>query len=152
MSPEQCAGKPLDFRADIYSFGCVMYEVLSGKPPFVEENPFQVMLSQVQHEPIPVRTANPSLVMHKDLDYLVMRCLQKEPQDRYQTMSEVLADLKTIQQKKRVKRKIQSRSRQIKRFAKFALLASLSFLLSWGLFSLLGHLSNSATSHATMSP
>lgn len=141
MSPEQCSGKPLDFRSDIYSLGCVMYEVLCGKPPFVEENPFQVMLHQVQSEPISIKNANPSLILHKDLDYLVMGCLQKDPKDRFQTIEQILKDLQTIKNKKRVKRTVQTNARQIKRFARFALILSVSFFLSWGLITLLSHFS-----------
>jgi serine/threonine-protein kinase len=143
MSPEQCSGKPLDGRSDIYSFGCVMYELLCGKPPFSEDNPFNVMLRQVQNEPPALRTMNPSLVLHKDLEYVVMRCLQKEPQDRYQTITEVLRDLVSIQQHKHVKRRLQTNSRRLRLMVQFAIFLSVSFFLSWSLFSLISYLTSS---------
>jgi serine/threonine protein kinase len=147
MSPEQCSGAPVDRRSDIYSFGCVMYEVVCGKPPFQEENPFQVMLKQVQHEPAPPHLVNPSISIHKDLEYVVMRCLQKEPGDRYQTINDLLDDLQQMQSHKRVKRKRLTNSRKTKQLIKFTVILVLSFAVSWGIFALLTYLSgNGATS------
>jgi serine/threonine-protein kinase len=143
MSPEQCSGTSLDARSDIYSFGCVMYEVLCGKPPFQEENPFQLMLKQVHHEPLAMRVTNPSLTINRNLEYIVMRCLQKEAIDRYQTITEVRRDLELVQANKHIKRRLQTNSRKMRSFVKFALILILSFGVSWGLFALLTYLSSS---------
>ncbi len=140
MSPEQCSGAPVDLRSDIYSFGCVMYEVVCGRPPFQEENPFQVMLKQVQHEPLPLHSVNPSVSIHKDLEYVVMRCLQKEPGDRYQNVNDLLADLKQLQAGNRIKRKIQKNSRKTRQLIKFIVILLASFSVSWGIFALLTYL------------
>jgi serine/threonine protein kinase len=151
MSPEQCSGSLVDLRSDIYSFGCVMYEVVCGKPPFLEENPFQVMLKQVQEEPVPLHSVNPSVSIHKDLEYVVMRCLQKEPGDRYQTVNALIEDLKQMQARKRIKRKIQKNSRKTKRLINFTVILLLSFMVSWGIFAVLTYFTGNGNANGTVS-
>ena len=99
MSPEQCRGDHLDARSDIYSLGCTMYEVLSGRPPFAGENPVRVILKHLS-EP-PERWTKDGRV-DADLQNLVLRCLAKDPADRYQSAALLLHDLRQIEQGKRL--------------------------------------------------
>jgi eukaryotic-like serine/threonine-protein kinase len=82
MSPEQAEGKPLDARSDVFSFGAVLYEMLSGSRAFAGQSTLQVMNAVGRDEPVPLR-APPALVE------IVRRCLQKRPDRRFQTMAEV---------------------------------------------------------------
>jgi serine/threonine-protein kinase len=81
MSPEQCHGDELDARSDLYSLGCVMYETISGSPPFDGENAVRVLLKQISDEPAPL----PKMFgISADLKEVIMRCLEKDSNDRYQ--------------------------------------------------------------------
>lgn len=85
MSPEQCKGAELDMRADIYSLGCLMYEVINGTPPFVGETPFAVMSAHLNDEPptLPaVSTGAP-----RELTAVILQCLQKDPASRWPNMT-----------------------------------------------------------------
>ncbi len=93
MSPEQAQGQPADVRSDIFSFGLVFYEMLSGRRAFSGDNPFAI-ISAVQKEDPPPLKASPSLKK------IVEKCLEKQPSGRYQTMSEVKTALgKTSEEK-----------------------------------------------------
>jgi serine/threonine-protein kinase len=86
MSPEQAQGQAVDVRSDIFSFGAVLYELVSGKRPFDGANSVQVLAAVLQQEPDELRTGT-------ELDRIVMRCLRKQPSARYQSMSELRAAL-----------------------------------------------------------
>ena len=94
MAPEQVAGDPnVDQRADIYSFGCVAYEMLTGQAPFAGKSPQQLLAAHVMEKPVPVaerRAGIPPM-----LASLVMRCLEKEPSERPQSASEIATALST---------------------------------------------------------
>jgi serine/threonine protein kinase len=90
MSPEQVQGKPLDCRSDIYSFGCLMYETLSGNPPFVGGNTFETMSKRMEEEAPPFSS---ELAVPPALEAVVVRTLQKEPSLRYQTAQELENEL-----------------------------------------------------------
>ena len=92
MAPEQAAGDPtLDHRADIYSFGCVAYEMLSGQPPFVAPTPQRIMAAHQVEKPMALRRRRGSVP--PALENLVMRCLAKNPADRPQSAKEMLTEL-----------------------------------------------------------
>lgn len=93
MSPEQCLGQPLDVRSDIYSLGALMYEALTGRPPFAGENPIQVIVQQVRDEVTSPLKLRPDMAIPPELDRLVMRMLEKDPDKRFQTVREVLLQL-----------------------------------------------------------
>jgi serine/threonine protein kinase len=77
MSPEQLQGKPVDARSDLFSFGCVLYEMLTGKRAFEGENPASVIAAVLEREPVPLAISPP-------LDRVVERCLAKDPDQRFQ--------------------------------------------------------------------
>jgi TolB-like protein len=89
MSPEQAQGQPVDARSDIFSFGLVLYEMLSGRRAFSGNSNFAIMTAIVQDEPPPLQTS-PSL------EKTVRRCFAKQPLVRYQTMSEIKLALEKV--------------------------------------------------------
>jgi serine/threonine protein kinase len=99
MSPEQCLGRPIDNRSDIYAMGCLMYEILTGAPPFVGSQNLATMNMHVT-EPPPRLTSLPgeSSRMVEQLNSIILRCLQKDPAQRYQSITEVQDDLEAAKQ------------------------------------------------------
>ncbi|MEP7001780.1 MAG: serine/threonine-protein kinase, partial [bacterium] len=94
MAPEQVAGDPdTDHRADIYSLGCVAYEMLTGQSPFAGKSPQQMLAAQVMEQPTPVSARRKGIP--PGLAALVMRCLEKEPAKRPQSATELAAALET---------------------------------------------------------
>jgi TolB-like protein/predicted Ser/Thr protein kinase len=89
MSPEQAQGRPADARSDIFSFGLVLYEMLSGKRAFSCESPHVTVAALLRDEP-PVLQTSPSL------EKIVRKCLAKQPSGRYQTISEVKTSLEEV--------------------------------------------------------
>lgn len=91
MSPEQGLGQPGDHRADIYSLGVVFYQLVTGVLPFQAETPIAVVLKHV-NEPLPnPRTINPDIPL--ELEQIIMHALAKSPDDRYQDIEDMVADL-----------------------------------------------------------
>ncbi|HEY9730358.1 MAG TPA: protein kinase [Drouetiella sp.] len=96
MSPEQCIGTRVNELSDIYSFGCLMYEVLCGSPPFNGINPVQVILRHLKEVPPPFHDCVDYSTKTKRVEQMVMRCLRKEPAERYQSFDEVKSELEAI--------------------------------------------------------
>ncbi|MBX9723134.1 MAG: serine/threonine protein kinase [Candidatus Obscuribacterales bacterium] len=96
MSPEQCGGASVDHRADIYSLGCVMYEALSGSPPHKGESVVETIHKHMNDSPPPLQAAQLSDEAKQKLEVILLRCLAKQPEDRYQSMSELNKDLNAI--------------------------------------------------------
>ncbi len=95
MAPEQAAGDPeTDHRADIYSLGCLGYEMLTGAAPFVRETVHRVIAAHMSESPKPVSDLRPDCP--RSLARLVMRCLEKDPQNRPQTAGEVIKSLDEV--------------------------------------------------------
>jgi eukaryotic-like serine/threonine-protein kinase len=95
MAPEQATGDPaMDHRADIYSFGCLAYELIGGQPPFHGGHPHQVIAAHLTDTPPPVTTRRPDCP--RPLALLVARCLEKDPARRPQSAREVIEQLDTV--------------------------------------------------------
>ena len=96
MSPEQCAGTAVDHRADIYSLGCGLFEVLTGTTPFVGQNALSTMMMH-QSEPIPtLKEVSLGKDFPSELEVLVRKMIAKAPADRYQNLGVVANDLAQI--------------------------------------------------------
>ena len=94
MAPEQVAGDPnVDHRADLYAFGCMGYELLTGEPPFTAESPQRVFAAHLTEKPRPVAARRSDVP--RPLAALIMRCLEKDPGDRPQSAAQVLSELES---------------------------------------------------------
>jgi len=92
MSPEQVEGKPADQRSDLYSYGLILYEMATGAVPFSGDSTFKVMYDRLKTKPKSPRLQNPEIPAW--FDRVIMRCLEKDPQARYQNADAILADLR----------------------------------------------------------
>jgi tetratricopeptide (TPR) repeat protein/predicted Ser/Thr protein kinase len=95
MAPEQIEGKQVDARSDIFSFGVVLYEMLTGHLPFRGEHEAAMMYSIMNEEPEPLQTSLPDAP--SELLHTVNRALEKDPEQRYQTVHDMLIDLRRLQ-------------------------------------------------------
>jgi serine/threonine protein kinase len=94
MAPEQYEGKEADERSDIFAFGCVVYEMVTGKRCFDGKTKASLIASVLGGEPAPMSTLVP--VTPPALERLVKRCIEKDPEDRYQSMRDVVLELRSI--------------------------------------------------------
>ncbi|MES6501163.1 serine/threonine-protein kinase, partial [Cutibacterium acnes] len=94
MSPEQCLGRRLDVRSDIYSLGCSMYEAIVGKRVFTGPNPLSIVVQHFKVAPRPFDTVMYNCDIHEDVEAVVMRMIEKAPENRYQEVSQVIEDLR----------------------------------------------------------
>src|SRR5207237_7695694 len=92
MPPEQArADKALTVGVDVYSLGAILYELLTGRPPFRAASPLDTMLQVLDREPEPPRKVEPRI--DRDLETICLKCLHKEPQGRYGSMEALAEDL-----------------------------------------------------------
>ncbi len=91
LSPEQARGEVVDARSDLYSTGCLLYELLTGRPPFTGDSPVSVAYQHVSENPLPPSQVDPAVP--PALDALVMKSLAKSPDDRYQTAADFRSDV-----------------------------------------------------------
>jgi serine/threonine-protein kinase len=136
LSPEQATGDVADARSDIYSVGCLLYELVTGRPPFTGDTPVSVAYQHVSGELVPPSELNPDL--DQNIDTIVQVALAKNPADRYQDASEMLADIRRVMKGQEVTTKIRKVVPRKKYYflgagiASFVILIAAAFGLSGG--------------------
>ncbi|WP_372408602.1 Stk1 family PASTA domain-containing Ser/Thr kinase [Streptomyces luteireticuli] len=91
LSPEQAKGEQVDARSDLYSTGCLLYELLTVRPPFIGDSPVAVAYQHVREEPNPPSAFDPEIT--PEMDAIVLKALTKDPDYRYQSADEMRADI-----------------------------------------------------------
>ncbi|TSD55397.1 Stk1 family PASTA domain-containing Ser/Thr kinase [Aeromicrobium piscarium] len=94
LSPEQARGETVDARSDIYSTGCVLYELLTGRPPFVGDSPVSVAYQHVREEATPPSQLNPEVSL--EIDHIVAKALAKRVDDRYSSAADMRKDIERV--------------------------------------------------------
>jgi Tol biopolymer transport system component len=94
MAPEQLEGKAADARSDIFAFGAIIYEMITGHPAFAGQSQASLIAAILEHDPAPISTEQP--MTPPALDHVVKRCLHKDPADRWQTAHDLTQELKWI--------------------------------------------------------
>src|SRR5579863_3632153 len=93
MAPEQVAGKPVDYRTDIYSLGLMLYEMFTGSQTFHADTPVAVALKQMREEPVAPHEIDPAIPVF--IERAILKCLQKDPAKRYQSVVELQTALRS---------------------------------------------------------
>src|SRR6266545_2608165 len=96
MSPEQASGKPLDFRSDQFSLGAILYEIATGKRAFQRGTAAETLTAIIREEPEPPATLNPAIPT--PFRWILERCLQKDPEERYASTRDLARDIKSIRE------------------------------------------------------
>ncbi len=96
MSPEQCLSQKLDERSDVYSLGVVMYEAISGAPPFPGDTAVEIIMGHLQEKPPSLTRIRPDFNIPGDLELLIYACLEKDPGIRPQKVKDVCEELRRI--------------------------------------------------------
>ena len=91
LSPEQARGERVDARSDLYSTGCLLYELLTGRPPFLGDSPVAIAYQHVRENPVPPSRVDPEVPEWADA--IVLRAMAKDPRDRYQSAAEMRQDI-----------------------------------------------------------
>jgi Tol biopolymer transport system component/predicted Ser/Thr protein kinase len=94
MSPEQAAGRPLDFRSDQFSFGSILYEMATGERAFQRKTGAETLVAIMREDPQPIVQSNPKAPA--PLRWIVERCLMKDPEDRYASTKDLARDLASV--------------------------------------------------------
>jgi len=96
MAPEQATGKGADHRSDLYAVACVAYAMLCGRPPFVDNWPMRIVMKQAFEPPVPPSRLRPELARAPEIDRVMARALEKNPEDRYQSAGEMRAAIEAL--------------------------------------------------------
>jgi eukaryotic-like serine/threonine-protein kinase len=91
LSPEQARGERVDARSDLYSTGCLLYELLTGRPPFTGDSPVAIAYQHVKEDPVPPSQIDPEVPAWADA--IVLKAMRKDPADRYQSAGEMRNDI-----------------------------------------------------------
>ena len=142
ISPEQAAGSAdVTIASDIYGLGAILYELLTGRPPFTGANAVETLWMAVHDEPVSPRKLNPSL--NRDLETIALHCLEKQPRNRYSTAAEVADELQRFLRREPIMARPVSSVEQLVRWCQrnrrvallagslFCLLLAGSALVSW---------------------
>ena len=124
MSPEQAEGKPLDTRSDIFSFGAVLYEMLTGAQAFRGETRISTLAAVLNQEPRPVSELAPR--MPREMERVVTRCLRKDPGRRFQTMADLKVELEELKEESESGRLTAATATGGRRRSRMSLAATLS--------------------------
>jgi hypothetical protein len=89
MAPEQAEGRTVDARSDLYSFGIILYEMLAGEVPFNATSAASVLIKHIKEAPVPPSVKNPRVAIPPQVEAIVLRCLAKDPAERFQTADEL---------------------------------------------------------------
>jgi serine/threonine protein kinase len=118
MSPEQAFGNSRDVgpTSDVYSLGAILYEVLTGRPPFKGGTPYETLLLTRDEDPVPPRSLRPGIP--RDLDTICLKCLEKDPQRRYPSAQSLANDLRAFLDGKPVAARSISRAERLVRLAR----------------------------------
>jgi serine/threonine-protein kinase len=143
MAPEQAVGDPTtDHRADIYAFGCLAYEMFSGRPPFENKSTHELITSHIGRKPLPILETAPDVP--RSIADLIMSCLEKLPANRPQSAKDLLQQLESVQTGQR-DRVDDRRVSSFNNFAKIAIAAGL--IIGAGFFVSRATSSKSAAPH-----
>src|SRR3954466_3791076 len=96
IAPEQARNQNPDQRCDIYSLGVLLYHMITGKVPFTASAPVDIILKHLHEKPIPPRELKPELNIAPEFQELILRCMAKSRDDRFQSMDDMLAQLKAV--------------------------------------------------------
>lgn len=132
MSPEHVMGEELDGRSDIYSLGCLIYELLAGKPPFMATDAYKVLAQQIKDPAPDLSTIRRDLP--PALKRIVERMMEKRPADRYQSMAELLKDLHELRESGNVPNRLTGTQKRLMRLAVECLIyAIIGFAIAYGI-------------------
>lgn len=139
LSPEQCLGKKATERSDIYALGCIIYKMLTNRPPFDADSPIGLISKHINEAPLALSAQTKNLP--PGLENVVMKCLEKEENSRYQSMHELKQDLLTVQSGKAPSGLEPPfvKDKKNRRFLRTASIVSLAVLGSLILFSIMKH-------------
>ncbi len=110
MSPEHCLGFKMDERSDVYSLGCLMYEMLTGNAPFPDSNAVQVVVKHINEEAKPFPAEGKETKVGKRLESVTLKCLEKDAEYRYQSVNDIIKDLELIRDGKKPSKFVRQRA------------------------------------------
>ena len=130
MSPEQVRGQALDTRTDIFSLGCILYEMATGKCPFARSTAADTMAAILNYDPPELSASGKEIP--PEMDRLILHCLEKNPEDRFQSSRDLAFDLKEVASGVRLTRPLKASAGSVFPFAKMLIAAAVIALMAAG--------------------